>query len=235
MPTTSSQPRYSLKESFAGLFDPQLQGSALEDAMAHWRGTHLSPSALARVTLLARAVVSSKLGVLVTFPNGETRRMAAGPSSVIAKAVVEEFAPRFLGQPGVIWLSESQTKVVARDDALATRLGLRIDVQRNLPDLILVDLQPAEPLLIFVEVVVTNGAITAERQTALGTIATDAGYRPDQVAFVSAFLDRDSPGFRKTVARLAWGSFAWFVSDPERIVALRERTAPAPSLNDLLS
>ena len=133
-----------------------------------------------------------------------------------------------------IWLSESQTKVVARDDALATRLGLRIDVQRHLPDLLLVDLEPAEPLLVFVEVVATNGAITAERQAALRSIATEAGYRPDQIAFVSAFLDRDSPGFRKTVSRLAWGSFAWFVSDPDRLVVLREHTSPAPSLNDLL-
>jgi hypothetical protein len=233
--TTSSRPRYTLKTPFAALFDPGLSGKALEDAMTRWRASQLSPSALARVTLLARAVVSSKEGVLVTFPNGETRRMAPGPSSGIAKAVVEEFAPRFLGQPGVIWLSESQTKVVARDDALATRLGLRIDVQRNLPDLLLVDLGPAEPLLVFVEVVATNGAITAERRAALGSIATDARFRPDQIAFVSAFLDRDSPGFKKTASRLAWGSFAWFVSDPDRLIVLREQARPTASLSDLLS
>jgi BsuBI/PstI restriction endonuclease domain/BsuBI/PstI restriction endonuclease HTH domain len=234
LPTTSSRPRYALSASFAALFDPRLSGSALDKAITRWRASQLSPSALARVTLLSRAVVSSTQGVLVTFPNGETRRLAAGPSSVITKAVVEEFAPRFLRQPGVIWLSESQTKVVARDDDLATRLGLRIDVQRNLPDTLLVDLDPAEPLLVFVEVVATNGAITVDRQTALRTIATDAGYRADQVAFVSAFLDRDSPGFKKTVSRLAWGSFAWFVSDPDRLIVLREGTRPGPSLNDLL-
>jgi len=234
VPTTSGRPRYALKPSFAALFDPHLTGTALQEALKRWRTTHLSPSALARVTLLAKAVVSSAEGVLVRFPNGETRRMAPGPSSVIAKAVVEEFAPRFLGQPGVIWLSESQTKVVARDDALASRLGLRIDVQRNLPDLLLVDLEPAEPLLVFVEVVATNGAVTAERQVALRTIAIDAGYHTHQIAFVSAFLDRDSPGFKKTASRLAWGSFAWFVSEPERIVLLREQTTPPILLNDLL-
>jgi hypothetical protein len=234
LPTTSSRPRYALRASFATLFEPSLSENALDDAITKWRASQLSPSALARVTLLSRAVVSSKEGVLVTFPNGETRRLAPGPSSVITKAVVEEFAPRFLRQPGVIWLSESQTKVVARDDDLATRLGLRIDAQRNLPDTLLVDLEPAEPLLVFVEVVATNGAITVDRQTALRTIATDAGYRSDQIAFVSAFLDRDSPGFKKTVSRLAWGSFAWFVADPDRLVVLREGTRPAPSLNDLL-
>lgn len=232
--TTSGRPRYALKTSFATLFDPRLTGPALQEAIERWRTTHLSPSALARVTLLAKAVVSSTEGVLVRFPNGETRRMAQGPSSVVAKAVVEEFAPRFLGQPGVIWLSESRTKVVARDDDLASRLGLRIDVQRNLPDLLLVDLEPAEPLLVFVEAVATNGAVTAERQAALRTIATDAGYRPQQIAFVSAFLDRDSAGFKKNASRLAWGSFAWFASEPDRIVLLREQSTLPISLSDLL-
>ena len=45
--------------------------------------------------------------------------MEPGPSSVISKSVVEEFAPRFLEEPVVIWLSESRNQVVARDDDLA--------------------------------------------------------------------------------------------------------------------
>ena len=110
VPTTSGRPRYALKATFAALFDPHLEGRVLEAAIEQWRTSHLSQSALARVTLIARAVVSSKQGVLVAFPNGETRLLAPGPSSVIAKAVIEEFAPRFLRQPGVIWLSESQTR-----------------------------------------------------------------------------------------------------------------------------
>jgi len=187
------------------------------------------------VTLLARGVVADADGVLVRFPNGETRLMAPGPSTAIAKAVVEEFTPRFLGRPGVIWLSESQAKVVARDDALASRLGLRIDVQRNLPDLLLVDLEPVEPLLVFVEVVATNGAITAERQAALQRIATDAGYGAGQIAFVSAFLDRDLPAFKKTVSRLAWHSFAWFASEPDEILVMQGRVGGGTKLARLVA
>src|SRR3546814_18346617 len=90
-------------------------------------------------------VRSSKGGVMFAFPSGETRRMEAGPSSVICKAVVEEFAPRFLEVPGVIWLSESGNKVVARDDSLASSIGLKIEPDRHLPDMILVDLGLKEP------------------------------------------------------------------------------------------
>ena len=41
--------------------------------------------------------------VLVTFPNGETRRMKPGPSAEITKAVVEVFALAFLTDPAVVF------------------------------------------------------------------------------------------------------------------------------------
>ena len=116
---------------------------------------------------MRRGAVAREGRILVTFPNGETRNMEPGPSSVISKAVVEEFASRFLIQPGVIWLSESRNQVVARDDDLAQDIGLTIEPDRNLPDLILVDLGPVEPLLVFVEVVATAGPVSEARQASV--------------------------------------------------------------------
>jgi len=67
--------------------------------------------------------------------------MAPGPSSLISRAVIQDFAPRFLAHPAVLWLSESSNKVVARDDDVASRIGLKIETDRNLPDIILADLR----------------------------------------------------------------------------------------------
>ncbi|WP_425321802.1 BsuBI/PstI family type II restriction endonuclease [Achromobacter aegrifaciens] len=39
-----------------------------------------------------------------------------------------------------MWLSESGNKVVVRDEALASALGLKIGATKALPDIILVDL-----------------------------------------------------------------------------------------------
>ena len=141
LPTTSGKPRYALKAGFATLFDPNLSGAALDRAIATWQTDHLSKSALARVSLMRMGAAGGTGGVLVTFPNKETRALVPGPSSFIAKAVVEDFAGRFLVQPAVLWLSESGNKVVARDDKLATTIGLHIQTDKNLPDLILVDLR----------------------------------------------------------------------------------------------
>ena len=126
LPTTSSKPRYALKASFAALFDPALTGEALQARTAAWQAEALNKGALARLAIVRQGAGVSADQVLVTFPNGETRRMKPGPSSEITKAVVEVFAPAFLTAPAVVFLSESGNKVVARDDALARSIGLAI-------------------------------------------------------------------------------------------------------------
>ena len=234
LPTTSSKPRYALTPAFAVLFDPALSGRALDEAIEAWSGSNLSAGARARIQLLAKGVVATAGGVLVTFPNGETRRLAPGPSSLIAKAVIENFADRFLIRPGVVWLSESQSRVVFRDDDLARSIGLNISADRELPDLILVDLGHEKPLLVFVEVVATDGAITPRRQMALLAIARDAGFSRDQVAFVTAYMDRSRAAFKKTLPDVAWESFVWFLSEPNNLIVMRDAISTPTSLHDLL-
>lgn len=233
--TTSPRPRYALAGAFASLFDPGLKGQALQIAIEEWQSAYLSAGALARVAILRRGAVARQGHVLVRFPSGETRHMEPGPSSVISRAVIEDFAPRFLEQPSVIWLSESRNQVVAGDDRLAQEIGLTIQPDRNLPDLILVDLGPPEPLSVFVEVVATAGPVNESRLAALMLIATEAGFGEEQVAFLTAYSDRDDPAFKGSVSELAWGSFAWFMSEPEHIVFLhRGAGTEAVLLSDLM-
>lgn len=220
--TTSGAARYALKPDFATLFDPILQGNTLEKAIAAFQAKHLSKSALARISIMLAGAAGGSAGILVTFPNGETRQLAPGPSSVISQAAIEVFAKRFLENPAVLWLSESGNKIVLRDDRIANAIGLRIEADKNLPDLILADLGPAEPLLVFVEVVATDGAITPRRQEAIYAITDAAGFSRSQVAFLTAYQDRATAGFKKTVTQLAWGSFAWFASEPEQIIILHD-------------
>jgi len=234
LPTTSGRPRYALKVDFAALFDPDLDGEALVGCIAAFHAKHLSKSALARVSIMLSGAAGNASGVLVNFPNNETRHLAPGPSSIISKAVVEVFALAFLAQPVVIWLSESNNKVVVRDDKIANSIGLKIDAAANLPDLILADLGPAEPLIVFVEVVATDGAITPRRQEAIFALTDVAGFKRSQIAFLTAYQDREGGGFKKTVAQLAWGTFAWFVSEPQSIVVLRDGGISPARLNDLI-
>jgi hypothetical protein len=123
---------------------------------------------------------------------------------------------------------------VARDETLAEKIGLDIEPDRHLPDLILVDVGASELLLVFVEVVATDGPVNPRRRESLLDYALDAGYEADQVAFVTAYLDRDDSAFRKTISVLAWHTFAWFMSEPEKIMVLRNGNERQVHLPDLL-
>jgi hypothetical protein len=215
IPTTSSKPRYALTEAFAALFDPVLQGEELQRAIETWQASALSAGALARLAINRGGAGKTVDQLLVTFPNGETRFLKPGPSSEITKAVIEVFAPHFLVDPAVLSISESGNKVIARDDALARSIGLDIEADKNLPDAILADLGPEHPLLVFVEVVATDGPISERRKAAIEDLVGKAGFPIEHVAFVTAYLDRSAAPFKKTVNNLAWGSYAWFAAEPE--------------------
>lgn len=214
-------PRYALQKEFAELFDPGLVGEALNSAIERWQKKNLSKNALARMRIL-RASGAHEGNISVQYPNGEVRKLSPGTSSVIAKAVVEEFAPRFPVNPHVLILSDPSTKTVLRDDVLARSIGFNIDTAAVLPDIILVDLgtDESELLFVFVEVVHSDGPVSGDRRKDLMAIAVNAGFEEKQVAFVTAYLERSATAFRKTFAAVAWNSFAWLASEPDQIVEM---------------
>ena len=234
--TTSPRPRYALSNDFAALFNPGLTGDALTDAITRWQGGNLSANALARIAIIRGGAVALDQQVPVRLPNGEIRNLDPGPSSVISKAFLERFVPRFLTFPSLVWLSQSGTKVVEQDDQLAQAIGLNIEPDRILPDIILADVGLPKTMFVFVEVVATAGAVTESRRQDLLKMVTDAGLSEDQVAFVSAFADRDSQAFRQSGSGLLWKSFAWFMSEPEQILLMQDsQDKSEPSkLSDLM-
>jgi hypothetical protein len=229
LPITSPKPRYCLELGFAKLFNPDLEDDEFSEMAKEWRKSHLSKAALARQSLVASGAVKSSDSVQIRFPNGETRSLSAGPSSIICKAVIEEFSPRFLKNPHVLWLSESKKKVVARDEQLAASLGIVIEASKVLPDIILVDLGDdmggSDLLVVFAEAVASDGPVNRQRKALLTASAKEAGFEEDHLAFLTAFLDRDTSQFKKAIVEIAWGSYAWFVSEPDQIIDLRDGSA----------
>lgn len=218
--TTSPAGRYALQAEFAALFRPELTGPKLIDAIDVWQKKHLSAGARMRITVMRQGAAAGGDRILVTFPSGETQRMAPGPSSELSKAVIEVFAPHFLKTPVVVFLSESRDKVVSRHDNLAKQIGLNILADKNLPDIILADLAPEHPRLVFVEVVASDGPVSEQRKSALLSLTDAAKFPRDHVAFVTAYKDRSRAEFKRTVDTLAWGSFAWFESEPKQLLHL---------------
>ena len=235
LPTTSPLPRYSLNGKFAALFNPDLLGEELNDLIEAWRKEFLSATALARLALYKRLLSSQSDGVLINLPNGETRILSAGPSSELAKAVVEQFAKNFMKEPAVILMSESAKKLLLKDDEICRAIGFNVNVSDVLPDLILADLGEEQPIIIFVECVATDGPVNDRRKQELIQLAKEANYKESDCAYVTVFKDRADSASRKLVPSIAWNTFIWYATEPEKIVFLRKgETGKTASIGDLL-
>ncbi len=219
IPTTSSKPIYFLTDSFAALWGPGLQGAALIEALAAWRSAHLNPSTLSRMKLRAARLGADATDVLIEMPDRTRTRLSAGPSSVILKGLIEDFAPRYLKQPMVLWISASDKKVHPHFVGAAALVGLAFPPNAELPDLILADL--GEPVrFVFCEVVATDGAVTEARKADLLKIVHGSDIPLSQVEFLTAFEDREAGPFRKNFSALADEGIAWFRSEPDLLVRL---------------
>lgn len=229
---TSSLPIYFLRADFAAVFDPDLQGDALESAIANWRGTHLTAAALARVNLLVAGKLKAHGQVLVNCPDGTVAKLSPGPSSIISKAVIEHFAPNFLSTPALLWLSESGAKVRYQDEKTTKALGLNIDQNKILPDIILADVGETgeETQLVFMEVVASDGPMNQARRDALRHYIKESGFPENQCLFGTAFEDRSDSPFKRCLPDLAWGTFAWFRSEPTCLMWLYDEPLLISSL-----
>lgn len=147
--------------------------------------------------------------------------MTAGTRTDISKAVIEAFAPTFLAEPSLIFCRQSCNEAIANGVELLEALGLMFPASLALPDIILVDLGPTHPLLVCVDIGLSDGAIDDARRTALMQIADQAGFASHNVALVTAVLDRKPENPGEATDRLAGGSYAWFASEPDYLMVMR--------------
>lgn len=216
---TSSKPIWYLDRAFAELFNAELVATDFDRAVEQWRLGGLDPATLQRMALKAQGALRKEGDVFVEMPDGSRMRISAGPSSNIAKALIEQFAPRHLGEPAVLWLSASDKKSYAQFAEMAASVGLRFDLNAELPDLILADLR-APVRILLCEVVATDGPVTESRKQALLKLVRRSKLPEENVEFLSAFDDREAVPFKKSFSSLAVGSLVWFRTEPELLVTL---------------
>lgn len=216
---TSSKPIWYLDKDFAALFHPALRGLALDQAIAKWRAAALDAGTLQRMALRAGGIQKKAGDVFIEMPDGSRLRVSAGPSSVIAKDVIEQYARKHLEAPEVLWLSASDKKAYPQFVELAAKVGLRFDLNAELPDVILADM--TEPVkFVFCEVVASDGPVTEARREALMQPIERSRIPVSHVTFVTAYEDRNAAPFKKNFSQLAYNSYVWFRTEPDLLVHL---------------
>lgn len=219
LPTTSPAASMTLAGDFATLFDPGLSGEALAAAVSAWQQSHLDRAEQLR--LLAQRRLDETTGqVRVTLPGRGSRLLPPGASSSLARAVVDEMAPRVLGTPYVLAVCHGGDPTADDDRLELERAQLSLADSPALPDLIILDVDSGQ--VWFVEIVVTGGEMTEHRRTELLRWATDRGLDSERCQLVTVYRSRSEPIFRRTVGRLAWHALVWFADEPGHILRMDE-------------
>ncbi len=222
--TTSSKPIYYLDSSFASLLDPTLPYAQFEGLAETWRSKNLDTAALQRMVLKAQNENNADHLIHVNLPDGQRIKMSSGLSNRMVKSLVECFAVKHLNDPMVLWISASDKKSHPYFKELAASIGLKFDLNAELPDVILVDLD--EPLrFIFCEIVATDGAITEKRKEDLLSIASKSHISESVLDFLTVFEDRNSAPFRKNFSQIAVNSRIWFQTEPDIIILVKSMKA----------
>lgn len=137
--------------------------------------------------------------------------LSAGDHSLLIKAIVEEFAPRFIACGQLVYIGDTGDKYGYFDVELLARLGVVLDNHGKLPDVVVYSAK--NNWLFLIESVTSHGPVDSKRHTELEKLfnACTAGR-----VYVSAFANRKL--FMKYIEVIAWETEVWIANAPTHMV-----------------
>jgi hypothetical protein len=137
--------------------------------------------------------------------------LSAGDHSLLIKAIVEEFAPRFVSGSTLLYVGDTGDKYGFFDVGLLAKLGVVLDSHGKLPDVVIYN--PKKNWLFLIESVTSHGPVDSKRHRELEALfATCSAGR----VYVSAFPNRKI--FMRYLEGIAWETEVWIASAPSHMV-----------------
>ena len=165
-----------------------------------------------RKTLTARYARAREMRKLpVNLAAGETIRLSPGDHSELIKAVIEEFAPRFVPGGVLIYAGDTGEKWGYFDKELLAKLGVEVDDHGKMPDVVLYC--PKRGWLLLVESVTSHGPVDGKRHDELAHLfeGSTAG-----LVYVTAFPSRAI--MTRYLGEIAWETEVWVAEAPSHLI-----------------
>jgi hypothetical protein len=149
--------------------------------------------------------------VPLKIKDGTQIALSAGDHSLLIKAIVEEFAPRFVCGGRLVYVGDTGDKYGYFDVDLLKELRVVLDNHGKLPDVVIYDAE--KNWLFLIESVTSHGPVDAKRHKELERRFADctAGR-----VYVSAFPNRKI--FMKYLETIAWETEVWIADAPTHMV-----------------
>jgi hypothetical protein len=147
----------------------------------------------------------------VNLATGETIHLSPGDHSELIKAIIEEFAPRFVPGGDLIYAGDTGEKRGYFDQELLAKLGVEVDTQATMPDVVLY--YPEREWLLLVESVTSHGPVDGRRHGELARLfsGSTAG-----LVYVTAFPSRGI--MTRFLGEIAWETNAWISDEPSHLI-----------------
>jgi hypothetical protein len=165
-----------------------------------------------RETLTARYARAREMRKLpVKLATGERMRLSPGDHSQLIKAIIEEFAPRFVPGGVLIYAGDTGQKWGYFDKELLAKLGVEVDGHGKMPDVMLY--YPERGWLLLVESVTSHGPVDGKRHDELSRLF--AGSKVGLV-YVTAFPSRAV--MTRYLGAIAWETEVWIADAPSHLI-----------------
>jgi hypothetical protein len=147
----------------------------------------------------------------VTIGDGKTIQISPGEHSLLIKAIIEEFAPRFVQGGQLIYAGDTGEKMGYFDRDLLRKLGVEVDSHGKMPDVVL--FYPDKHWLLLVESVTSRGPVDGKRHEELMRLFS--GSDPGLV-YVTAFPTRSV--MARYLTEIAWETDVWVADAPSHLI-----------------
>jgi hypothetical protein len=165
-----------------------------------------------RQTLTARYAKQREMQKLpVTLATGRAIRLSPGDHSELIKAIIKEFAPRFVPGGVLIYAGDTGEKWGYFDKELLAKLGVAVEGHGKMPDVVLY--YPQKKWLLLVESVTSHGPVDGKRHDELVRLfaAAKAG-----LVYVTAFPSRSV--MTRYLGEIAWETEVWVADAPTHLI-----------------
>ena len=191
--------------------EPDTLGLLRTFGTAAWN-TSLKAYRQNRQTLTARYARAREMQKLpVTLATGHTIHLSPGDHSELIKAIIEDFAPRFVPGAVLIYAGDTGEKWGYFDKFLLETLGVALDGHGKMPDVVLYERD--KKWLLLVESVTSHGPVDGKRHDELGRLF--AGSKAGLV-YVTAFPSRAL--MARYLGQIAWETEVWCADAPTHLI-----------------
>jgi hypothetical protein len=149
--------------------------------------------------------------VPVLLPDGTEIQLSPGGHNRLQAAVVTDFIPQFVEGPNLLYLGDSDDRLLVHDSQSLRALGVPISKHDKLPDIVVHD--TVRDWLFLIEAVTSHGPISPTRQHQLEKALKKCRIG---LVFVSAFLDFKE--FKRHAQSIAWDTEVWLAEAPSHLL-----------------